>query len=436
MYSLLKAPLTVQWELTYSCNKNCIHCYNYWRDENSGLASTAIFNHKAASKITDEIIKNNVFGVCITGGEPLLVIKEALPYLQKLKNAGIHLSINSNLMAMTDEIASILVSLGIKGVLASFPAGTAALDEKITGSKNSFELTCEGIRICRAHNLNVTTNLVATKLNYNDIYEAAKKAKECGATKFSVNRAMRPANCNSFDEYRISIDEFRNIPYLLKKIKDDLDIEVCSVEANPRCFIDDEKLLVETGCARTCGAGKTFCIFDPNGNIRPCGSINEDYGTDLKKAWEKMLPYRTDEMLPTECKECKYKDSCGGGCKAERLYENGCVKSTDQYANIDNLIPITKSNKIAAPKSTEELAKKYSFSKKLMARNEFDKNYLLYSNSSATTIVTEEIYKFWLQYKKDIFTLKDFSAFLNISDEIAFSTLSYFKMLNIISIID
>lgn len=82
MFVRLRAPIIVQWEVTYDCNKNCIHCYNYWRNEKSPIREKAKFYTKEAEKITNEIISNNVFQVIITDGEPFLVFEDLYPFLE------------------------------------------------------------------------------------------------------------------------------------------------------------------------------------------------------------------------------------------------------------------------------------------------------------------------------------------------------------------
>ncbi len=104
MYLNLKAPISVQLEVTYECNKNCIHCYNYWRTEGSKISNKASVNHEILGKIVDGIIESEVFRVVITGGEPLLVFDQIYPYLEKLHHNRVKLAMNSNLMLLNQEI--------------------------------------------------------------------------------------------------------------------------------------------------------------------------------------------------------------------------------------------------------------------------------------------------------------------------------------------
>lgn len=421
MYSLISKPLTVQWEVTYDCNKNCVHCYNYWRDKDTILSQKSSFNHDNAQRIVDEIIRCEVPNVVITGGEPLLVINDVYRYIEQFNNAGIRVTLNSNLMAMTDDIAKKLFSLGIKTILSSFPAHSPELDQKITNSKYSFDKTCEGIRICAANGISVTANMVVTKLNYDYIYETAKIAKECGAKRFSINRAMQPSNCETFDEYRISIEEFRKIPYILKQIKDELDINVSSVEANPLCFIEDEALISETGCNRVCGAGRTFCTIDPTGQIRPCGLFNDNYGTNLEEAWKAMISFRNDDFLPEKCQNCGKKDKCGGGCKAERKYANGDIKSVDSFANLDYIRPVNNTK----PKCFVTDENEFVFSNNIFSRKENDGTYLMKSPKGSIIIVDEKTYNFFINNRTSLFMAKDYAACMNVTANDMLETIQY-----------
>src|SRR3989338_6184503 len=115
----LSSPLYVQWEITPNCNYNCVHCYNYWRNKESHSYYPIKINEKLNSRIVKELISNKVLRVVLTGGEPLLVIDQFFPYAKQLLNAGILLSINTNLSLITPLIVEKLQSVGINNILTS-----------------------------------------------------------------------------------------------------------------------------------------------------------------------------------------------------------------------------------------------------------------------------------------------------------------------------
>lgn len=312
MFLKLKSPIIVQWEVTYDCNKNCVHCYNYWRNEKSPIKEKATFYYEEAEKITNDIIENDVFQVVITGGEPFLVFDELYPFLKKLKSNNIEVSINTNLSCFNQFMADKLKEIGIKYLLVSVPASNADTDYKITNNKSAFENTISGLKLAIANNFKVSANMVVSQLNLENIFENAKMLNELGVKRFSVTRAVKPSNCNNFEKYRLSYEEFCQLPIALKEIKEKLNMDVFSVEAYPICFNEKFELLKETGFVRGCTAGKTFCAIDPKGNVRPCILINDNRGNNIKEAWESLDDYRDDSMFPEECKGCKYANMCGG----------------------------------------------------------------------------------------------------------------------------
>lgn len=333
MFIKLKSPILVQWEVTYDCNKNCIHCYNYWRDETTSICHEPYFNEEACKRITDELISNEVFQVVITGGEPLLVFDKIFPYLKKLRDHNVRLIVNSNLSFINDDIISKLKELEIKTILTSFPASNKQLDYEITNNRASFDATTSNIKKVLSSGINVTPNMVLTQRNYNDIYETAQMVKSLGCKNFSVSRAIQPANCIDFSHLRLTREQFLSLPNKLSEIKKSLDINIYSIEGYPLCFTDDNILRNELGFSRLCMAGKTFCVVSPDGEIRPCILLTDIFKDSLKKAWDKMNNYRDDSLIPDNCMSCKLKDKCGGGCKAERLHSCKDIKAMDIISN-------------------------------------------------------------------------------------------------------
>lgn len=66
-------PPFVSWEVTNYCNHKCQYCYNC-NVEQSKIRS---FDDTGISEIIDFIIDHKPVGVSVSGGEPLLFLKES-----------------------------------------------------------------------------------------------------------------------------------------------------------------------------------------------------------------------------------------------------------------------------------------------------------------------------------------------------------------------
>lgn len=391
MFLKLKSPILVQWEVTYDCNKNCIHCYNYWRDSTTQICNEPYFNEAVCKRVTEDIINNDIFQVVITGGEPLLVFNKIYPYLKKLREHNIRLLINSNLSYINDDIINKLKELNVKTILTSLPASNAELDCLITNNPTSFVNTVQNIKKVISNGINVTPNMVLTQKNFNDIYNNAKLVKSLGCKNFSVSRAIQPANCNDFSNLRLTKEQFLELPNILSDIKNSIDLNIYSIEGYPLCFTDNNKLRNDLGFSRLCMAGKTFCVISPDGEIRPCILLSESYKEPLKSAWDKMESYRDDSLLPKECLHCKMKDQCAGGCKAERLHTRKTYNCIDEIANPEIKDKITLStnpyNKISCSGKT------FIRNSELLFRKE-EFGGIVYLSNSRFAPVTPQLFEF------------------------------------------
>ena len=94
-YLKLKSPLTIQIELTRGCTQKCIFCYNVWKEGNSKKLFKKDLSKEDHLKIIEEIIKNEIFDVIFSGGEPLL-IKWLEELIQKLSKKNINVRIITN----------------------------------------------------------------------------------------------------------------------------------------------------------------------------------------------------------------------------------------------------------------------------------------------------------------------------------------------------
>ena len=330
MFKQISAPISASWEVTSQCNFNCVHCYNYWRRGESEVISS----HNQLNvyrKTVTELINNKVFSVVITGGEPLMVFEEIVPFISELKKANIFVSINSNLSLLNDRIAEQISKLQIP-VLTSISSDNPITNDKITNHNNSLQKIMAGIKLARSYNIDVHVNMVVSKINIGDIFGVAAQLSELGIKVFSATKACKPLNCEDFSQYDISIVEFNYMINQLLKVQKELALSVNSLLPYPVCAFDDNDEAIKNFSTRSCSGGKMSCAIGYDGEIRPCTHSDEKYGNimdGLKSAWQKMRVWRDDTYIPDDCNMCKIKYYCGWGCRIAGYAKYGSMKAVD-----------------------------------------------------------------------------------------------------------
>lgn len=233
MFKTLSAPLAVQWEVTERCIKNCIHCYNYWRDGPAAARGWEPIVPATCEEIVTEIIANRVLSVTITGGEPLLVLDEISAQIARLTAADIEVSLNSTLATLGRGTASRLQELGIRSILVSVPSCDPDTDHQITNSRTSWHQTQKGIRIAVESGFQVTANMVVSKRNLHQIYTTAQYVQSLGVRKFAATKVSKPANCSDFSSELLSRNEFKRMVQELLRVQNELGLAADSIEAYP-----------------------------------------------------------------------------------------------------------------------------------------------------------------------------------------------------------
>ena len=113
----MSAPISINLELLDSCNIQCRHCYNFWREDFQ--KHTNKMTRELFDKFLEMVIDSGVFHVVLSGGEPFMNF-EVLEYgLKRLTENGISNSVNSNLMLVTPEKIRRLRGVGLEHVLTS-----------------------------------------------------------------------------------------------------------------------------------------------------------------------------------------------------------------------------------------------------------------------------------------------------------------------------
>jgi radical SAM protein with 4Fe4S-binding SPASM domain len=371
----LSAPLTAQLEITDYCNHRCIHCYNL--DSKPENRPNRAVDDATVIRIAQTLIDNQIFGVIVTGGEPLIKKELTKNVLSLLKDNSIKVALNSNVTLFDDDFIDFLKHKNI-GVLTSCPSANPTSFSQLVGIDNysKFEVNIKKLVTADVH---FTVNMVVTKENLHEIRYTAEQmktlgCKSCAATPMGLNVEYPRL------DLLLSKDEVWMVIADLLWTEKTLGLRVDILEALPKCIFSEQILAGKHSFLnRRCQAGRTVIAVSCNGDVRPCAHNPTTYGNvlqdDLKNIWQNMSDWRSAQYVPDECNDCSWLNRCNGACRTSAKTANGEWNSKDIWA--------TSPLKTAPPKENKQIAlapdTQLQVTQKYLCRQEYDDAFVFYN---------------------------------------------------------
>lgn len=361
---ILKAPTHVELTITEKCNHKCRHCYNAWRESDSGKGILSLQQRKY---ILQELIKNQVTYVTLTGGEPLIDQSALFWFIEKFRENNIGIGLNTNLSLMNADVACKLVQKynWENTILTSLPGFVDEECDYVTQVSGSMRNIEKGIEVCIDHGIDVGVNVVVTKNNIDKLTELYDFLDRHKISVLALTRVVPPMYNSNEDTFLLDRTDVNKIIDFLKAVKDKYAIRVTSLCSLPYCLVDDTEAI--NLLSTKCGAGIIGCCINAiSGEITPCAHNEISYGniytTGLKEIWEKMSAWREGEYTPNECKNCRMLSFCGGDCRLNsiRIKEKPYSLNGSCKIKLTSVQEHTTYNKMA----------KYSFNNKTILREE------------------------------------------------------------------
>ena len=175
----LKSPISVVWEITNNCNFKCPHCRAY--------EEFTVDDEQIENKIIDELIKNDILTVNISGGEPLLNPR-IFEIIQRLSNANMYVGISTNGWLYKEKRKKLLEA-GLKFIQVSLD-GDKMLHEKFRGVEGSYERAVDTLKQAKKDGLFTQMNVTITSENLKTLEWNYNKALEIGVDKILYRRVV------------------------------------------------------------------------------------------------------------------------------------------------------------------------------------------------------------------------------------------------------
>ena len=348
-------------------------------------------------ELVEILIKNKIFVLTLTGGEPFAKPELTLKILKIAKNAGLHVNINTNGLLITKEIVEKLIDLKVDSLLISCPAGDEKTYQKLTGG-GDYQTFKEKLKLIIKSNIHFIINTVVSKSNFRFMRQTAVEMVNAGVKNFALTPASLSIYKPKYDKL-LSPDEIHELLEVLLWTKNQYGIHVDSVEAIPKCFFPDWAFMSSLPFTkRVCVAGvKSICISN-TGEVKTCAHNNKTYGNLLDKPlseiWSSMENYRTN-ITPAMCLPCSIQEKCNGGCRIFSIAKYGVTDMPDRLAKGPIKQSTTKNASTKVP-----LDAIYHFNGKLRYRKEDEGKYSVtsYTNAGNVMVVNKKLLEYikWL----------------------------------------
>ena len=347
-----------------------------------------------------KLVDNKVFGVIVTGGEPLIKKELTKQVITLLKENQVRVSLNSNLTLFDDDFIAFLKEKKV-GVLTSCPSGLPASFTKLVGVDNyaKFEINLKKLV---AAEVRFTVNMVVTKENLHEIRPTAEKMKALGCKSFAATPMGLNVEYPRLD-LLLTVEEVRQVIADLLWIEKALSLKVDVLEALPKCVFPEAVLMEKHAFLnRKCQAGRTVIAVSCNGDVRPCAHNPFSYGNlleeDLRDIWQKMNDWRSAQYVPELCLDCSWLNRCNGGCRTSAKAFNGGWNKNDMWCTSKPTVipPNNESDSVELKPET-----RLQFTPGIQARKEDEEAWVVYNAADDVFfMVNQDYYDFIMGLKE------------------------------------
>ena len=293
-------PLSVQLDLTYRCNEQCIHCY--LDHEDHGEMTTA-----EIKSLLDQLAAAGVFFLTMSGGE-ILLRKDFFEILEYARSLMFCVKLKTNAVLIGKREAERIRSLDVQSIQISIYSHRPEVHDAITKIPGSLKRSINAIRFLKAQGLKVTIANVLMLQNMNDYPGVRALADELG-----VEATLDPTITPRMDGDRALLDLNVDNAALRQVFRDE------SLVGNVEEFCAPPKAADQDDMeSLPCSAGHTACYVSPYGDVYPCvqfplpsGNVRRTPFLDIWRHSEQLNEVRsiTARDLPS-CSKCTHIGGC------------------------------------------------------------------------------------------------------------------------------
>jgi len=325
-------PRILAWEVTRSCNLNCVHCrassrfgpYHHELDTREALG------------VLDQIREVGTPIIILTGGEPLLR-KDIFELAGYGTQKGMRMVMGSNGTLITARVARRIEEAGVQRVSISIDGATRESHDAFRKVNGAFDGAMKGISKLKDQGLEFQINTTITRHNLSELESILDLAVRIGAAAHHIFLLVPTGRAREMVNQELSAQDYEDTLHWFYQQHSKVSIELKATCApqyyrilRQEAFSRGQDVNTQTVCldavTRGCLAGVSYCFISHVGIVQPCGYLEVDSG-DLRKEpfsqiWHHSPVFndlRDFSRYKGKCGRCEYIAVCGG-CRA-RAYE-------------------------------------------------------------------------------------------------------------------
>ncbi len=296
----LGVPFSVQLDLTYRCNEQCVHCYLDHNDH--GEMTTAEIKH-----LLKEMADAGVFILTLSGGE-IFLRKDFFEILEWARALTFCIKLKTNAVMIREAQAARLRDLGVESIQVSIYSHRPEVHDAITKLPGSLRRSINAIRFLKSQGLKVILANVLMTENMHDYQGVRALAEELGA-ECTLDPTVTPMMDGGRSTLALNAGEaairelFRD-----ENLVGDAE-EFCAPPPTPTEDSMD---------SLPCSAGHTAAYVSPYGEFYPCvqfplscGNVRQQRFIDIWRHSERLNEVRSIRLRDlSSCSQCAHGTSC------------------------------------------------------------------------------------------------------------------------------
>lgn len=340
-------PRLIAWELTRSCNLDCIHCRAAAR---FGPYPNELTTRECL-KFLDDVASFSKPIIIMTGGEPMMR-DDVWEIARHGTGLGLKMVMAPCGFLVTEEAAKKMLEVGIQRVSFSIDGATAESHDSFRRVQGAFESVMKAIENCKKAGLEFQVNTTISRHNIHELPRILDLVIKLGAKAHHPFLLVPTGRGAALKDLEISPEEYEKTLTWFYEMR-----EKAPIQFKPTCaphyyriFRQKEREKGRTVTPEThgldamskgCMGGQTFAFVSHTGKVQICGFLETECG-DIRKEPFSVI-WRTSRVFEEmrswddykgRCGYCEFRSVCGG-CRARAFAFTGDYMDEEPFCTYE-----------------------------------------------------------------------------------------------------